>query len=277
MAKQRIGYDEYQEKLELQRRADELKQKKEEQEKKKKEAEKEKLRVAKAQEKLEKKKERIVASGIQPLRYSFLKGALIGQMVAFGLGNLMFGVDHVFNEDNGQYYPPRYHTYGEAIRNAYGAGDWKEDPYNVAIDTFLNLLITSIVMSIVVSENAKRTKKEAKQLLGKIEGVQYRSTSIWDLEQKLADLNVDGNKILESLSEVDRSYFEKLAKGNWNEAGYEKCIAIIRGYLKSHKKEYEEIIKVIDEAVLPEDIKKKYGKGKVISFGAAQALSELKR
>ena len=44
---------------------------------------------------------------------------------------------------------------------------------------------------------------------------------------------------------------------------YERCVAIIRGYLKAHPEEYAEVIKVIDEAVLPEDIKKKYGNNSI--------------
>ncbi len=80
------------------------------------------------------------------------------------------------------------------------------------------------------------------------------------------------NKMLKSLSKVDRGYFDNLAAGNLNDADYETCVAIVSGYLKSHPKEYNKVIAIVDEATLPPEIVKKYGKGKTISFAAAKAM-----
>lgn len=283
MTKQRIGYDEYQKELERERQAAERKQKEEQQKIEEEKQKKEQARLAKAKEKLERAKRRIIARRVRPfLLCSVIKGALLGQIVGIALGSAAFGLDKALE---GEWDPntntetkARYDTYVEAISSAYGMGDWKDDPFNAGLDTFMNLLITCVAMGIVVSKDAKSKKEKTNELFRALEKMkQGGRDAIFEPVSLMESLNIDVNKILESLSKADRGYFESLAKGKLNTLNYERCIAIIRGYLKAHPKEYEEVIKVIDEAVLPEDIKKKYGKGKLLSFGAAKALSEIKR
>ena len=278
---QRIGYDEYQKELERKRQAAERKQKEEQKKIEAEKQKKEQARLAKAKEKLERAKRRIIARRVRPfLLCSVIKGALLGQIIGIMIGSAFFGLDHLFE---GEWDPntntettARYDTYGEAIRSAYGMGDWEDDPFGAGFDTFMNLLITCVAMGIVVSRDAKDKKEKTNRLFRALEKMKNGCGTV-ELDRVIEELNIDVNKILESMSEKDRSYFESLAKGNLSTLNYERCVAIIRGYLKAHPKEYAEVIKVIDEAVLPESIRKKYGAGKITSFVGAKTLLEIKR
>lgn len=279
----RIGYDEYQEQSDKERQAAEAARKRQlekEQEQKKK---KEKERLQRAQEKLEnkmrKEKKQVVAKEVKPfLQYSFLKGVLIGQFVGIGLGSAVFGLDELsagdWDPNTNSEVTPVYNSYGEAIRDAYGMGDWEDEPFRAAVVTFLNLLITCTVMGIIISKDRKSKKDEMNQVLEDLRKITWSGV---DVDEIMRRLGPSATKMLESFSAIDRKYFDHLAKGGFDKANYETCVAVISGYLKSHPKEYEEVIKIVDEAVLPEAIKKKYGKGKTLSFGAAKALSEIKR
>ncbi len=281
MTKQRIGYDEYQEQLETQRKAEEAEREEQEREIEEQKRKEEEARSIKAQKKLEKKKKRIIARKIRPfLQYSVLRGALIGQIVGIALGSAVFGLDKALEGDwdpnTNTETKARYHTYGEAIKSAYGMGDWEDNPFGVGFDSFMNLLITCVIMGIIISKDTKDKKEKAKELFHAMEKLKVNQIADNNLTSLVENLNVDGDKILESLSRVDRSYFEAVAEGKINK-NYERCVAIILGYLKAHPKEYEEVIKVIDEAVLPESIRKKYGAGKITSFAAAKTSLEIKR
>jgi len=273
MAK-RMGYDEYQEQLDKERQAAEAARKRQlekEQEQKKK---KEKERLQRAQEKLEnkmrKEKKRVIAREVKPFwQYSFLKGALIGQIIGFVLGSAVTGLDiaigEEYNPNTNTWEGPRFNTYGEALRGAYG-----ED----FASTLLNLFITCTVMTIIIAKDRKNKKDEMNQVWEDLRKITWSGVNVDEIMHRLGP---SATKMLESFSAIDRKYFDHLANGGFDKANYETCVAIISGYLKSHPKEYEEVIKIVDEAVLPEWIKKKYGKGKTLSFGAAKALSEIKR
>ncbi len=84
-----------------------------------------------------------------------------------------------------------------------------------------------------------------------------------------------GYTLLAKMSEMDRGYIENLLSGGLNNANFETAVAIIEGHLKSHPNDYAEIISIIDEATLPPEIVKKYGKGKTVSFGAAMAMNNI--
>ena len=290
------GYDEYQDYVAKKRAEKEGAIKKTTEEKAKKEKEQKAEELKKAQEKADKKihnkKLKVVSKNIKITKDhstfgKFLKGFFIGQMIAFLIGS----IDYVFNRDfvdlgHGRYEPGRFYResdswdepmsvpYGEALKNAYGFGDMKDE--NVRFQVIANLILTilSLMLGIrfaIKNEKIERSYKEEKLniILSRLE--QMKEYGV-DVKQLMKDLEPSINKILKSLSEIDRGYFDNLIAGGLDKASYETCVAIISGYLKSHPKEYNDIIAIIDEATLPEEIKKKYGKGKVISFDAAQAM-----
>lgn len=274
MVKQRIGYDEYQEKLKEERQAEEARQ----QEQKKKEAEakkkKEKEQLENAAKKLHNKKLRKIGPSVS--FKDFLKLFFISQMVTFAIGNFWYfladdydgyddGLDVYHNNAGG-----RKISYWQAFKEAYGL----DSEARSAKVYYVTLIVSCIVFVIGGYSVVSDGKDDRLRFLRTLEQLKDYGVNV---EQLLADMGPRTNKIISSLSKLDRGYFDNLARGGLNKAGYETCIAIVEGYLKSHPKEYEEIIKVIDEAVLPESIKRKYGKGKTVSFGAAKTLSEIKR
>lgn len=289
MVKQRIEYDEYQEKLSEERQA--AKQQEIE-------------RLKKAGKKLLDRKKRIVVLHERDNVNHAILGFFVAQMVTFLAGSIswFFDVGGLYTNEKGEDL-----SYWEAFKSAYGMGATNQIPGHYYITIIVSCVLFVMFVGIIapydkISEQSFIEFKNARKGLrpdGMLRGDwDYKNRKdyeeihwaerIVDRLEALKDYGVNVplllenmgpniNKIIKSFSKIDRGYFDNLARGGMNEADYETCIAIVEGYLKSHPKEYEEIIKVIDEAVLPEEIKKKYGKGKVVSFGAAQALSEIKR
>ena len=295
MPKKIPGYGEYQQQQEAKRKAKEAEIQEQNRKKTEKEVEKKAEKLKKAKEKIQDKKIKIVSKNIKltknrPTFREFLRGFFIGQMIAFLIGN----IDYVFNilgpeYDNGQWTSGgRFWRgfddqnlgrslkvpYGEALKNAYGFGDLKDETVRFQVIANLILTILSLMLGTrfaIKNEKIEKNRKQEKanNILSHLE--QLKDYGI-DVEQLIKDLTPSINKILESLSEIDRRYFDNLAAGGLDKAKYETCVAIISGYLKSHPKEYNKVIEIIDEATLPPEIIKKYGKGKTISFGAAQAM-----
>ncbi len=287
MVKQRIGYDEYQEKLSEERQA--AKQQEIE-------------RLKKAGKKLLDRKKRIVVLHERDNVNRAIQGFFVAQMVTFLAGSIswFFDVGGLYTNERGEDL-----SYLEAFKSAYGMGATNQIPGHYYITIIVSCVLFVMFMGIIapydkISEQSfiefKNARKKPEGMLkGKWDAKNRKdyeeihwAERIVDRLEALKDYGVNVplllenmgpniNKIIKSFSKIDRGYFDNLARGGLNKADYETCIAIVEGYLKSHPKEYEEIIKVIDEAVLPESIKKKYGKGKVISFGGAQALSQIKR
>lgn len=162
-------------------------------------------------------------------------------------------------------------SYGQAIKNAYLLEDWRNGKGGV-FQGVCGLLSMIIALSVATVAGAKKIKSNV-----------FKSRNILLQLDKLKKYGVDAKQLIESLepsvvkliskmSEKDRGYFDNLASGGLDKANYDTCVAIVSGYLKSHPKEYNKVIEIIDEATLPEAVKKKYGKGKTISFAAAQEL-----
>lgn len=283
MPKKMPGYSEYQQEQENKRKAKEAAIQEQNRKKAEKEAEKKAEKLKKAKEKIQDKKIKAVGKKLRPQAFSdFLKYFFVGQMIGFVIGSTSFALEEFggpeiigehYDEELGQtvidWSESMYDgiSYWQAIKNAYGFGDWKDG--TAQRQMIANLIFTMISLSIALKKSRTKQKQKANEILSKLE--RLKGFGI-DVEQLATDLTPSINKMLESLSAMDRGYFDNLAAGGLDKAKYETCVAIIAGYLKSHPKEYNKVITIIDEATLPEWIKKKYGKGKTISFGAAQAL-----
>jgi len=212
---------------------------------------------------------------------SFMKAFFTTNMIAFMTGSLAFALND--GKDATDYslgHEPLVSshdiygdmTYGQAIKNAYLLDDWRHGKGGVfqglcgMFTIIMSIALASSFASMTKDDNKKKTA-EAKKLLMELE--QLKNYGI-DVPNLIKDLQPSITKILESLSEVDRGYFDNLSKGGLDKVNYETSVAIVSGYLKSHPKEYDKVIEIINEATLPEAIKKKYGKRKTISFAAAQ-------
>lgn len=164
-------------------------------------------------------------------------------------------------------------SYGQAIKNAYLWDDFRKGNGGL-FQGICGLLSVVIALGAGASLALKNVKD--KDYLKKVK-------DIYDQLELLKDYGIDAKKLVQGLepeakqiiskmSELDRGYFDNLLAGGMTKANYDTCVAIVSGYLKSHPKEYNNVIAIIDENTLPESIKKKYGKEKTISFGAAQAM-----
>ena len=278
------GYGEYQQEQEAKRKAKEAAIQEQNRKKAEKEAEKKAEKLKKAKEKIQDKKVKAVGKDLRSQAFvDFLKYFFIGQMIGFVIGSTSFALEEIggpeiigehYDEELGQTVIDRESmydgiSYWQAIKNAYGFGDWKDG--TAQRQMIANLIFTMISLSIALKESRTKQKQKANKILSELE--RLKDFGI-DVEQLATDLTPSINKMVESLSAMDRGYFDNLAAGGLDKAKYETCVAIIAGYLKSHPKEYNNVIAIIDEATLPEWIKKKYGKGKTISFGAAQAFAQ---
>ncbi|MBP5794851.1 MAG: hypothetical protein J6W41_02445 [Alphaproteobacteria bacterium] len=250
----------------------------------------------KKQKKLTAKKLGYVKKSIKGSSFgSFLKGFASAQTIAFVIGSLSFlvfqgrlvtaeeqyeanaehfGYGHVNYDDYDDTYDSGIYgdmSYGQAIKNAYLLDDWRKGEGGVfqGICGMLSILIALGVGVSNAKEKNNEKNRKASEILKQLE--QLKNYGI-DAPTLIKDLTPSINKILESLSKIDRGYFDNLIAGGLNKADYETCVAIVSGYLKSHPKEYNQVIAIIDEATLPPEIVKKYGKGKTISFAAAQAM-----
>ncbi|MCQ2562502.1 MAG: hypothetical protein MJ158_02725, partial [Alphaproteobacteria bacterium] len=277
MIKQMPGFDKHQADLE---KKQQIVKEKQEIERKKREAQSKK---EKAQALLNAKLD-IISKNNESLRQkseivSFTKGFFVSDMIAFILGTWWFAgndgpVDYPFGHE------PLFTAYdmygdmsfGQAVKNAYLLDDWRHGKGGVmqGICGLVSVLIAIGVGADWASSTTKTNEEKsnkAKYLLKELE--QLKDYGV-DTPKLVKDLTPSIKKILEAFSEIDRGFFDNLLAGGLDKANYETCVAIISGYLKSHPKEYNKVVEIIDEATLPEEIKKKYGKGKTISFAAAQ-------
>lgn len=164
-------------------------------------------------------------------------------------------------------------SYGQAIKNAYLWDDFRKGNGGL-FQGICGLLSIMIALGVGLSDAVGSIKD--KDYLKKVKNI-YNQLELLkdygiDAKKLIQDLEPEAKKLISKMSELDRGYFDNLLAGGLSKSDYETCVAIVSGYLKSHPKEYNNIIAIIDENTLPESIKKKYGKEKTISFGAAQAM-----
>lgn len=163
-------------------------------------------------------------------------------------------------------------SYGQAIKNAYLLEDWRNGEGGVfqGICGLLSMIIALVLATLEGSRKVKSNMIKSKTILLQLDELKKYGI---DVKQLIDKLGPGAEKLISAMSEKDRGYFDNLVAGGLDKANYETCIAIVSGYLKSHPKEYEKVVKIIDEATLPDEIKQKYGKGKTISFDAAREIS----
>ena len=267
MPRQMPGYSAHQEQQAAARRARDA-EIREQQEKEKQEKEKqEKLKQA-AKQVHAKKIDSMVGGAPLPI---FLRNFFTIQTAMFIAGSMAWVIGQCKDKHGdrfwvaGQMYENV--SYGQAIKNAYLLDDWRHGNHGV----FQGLMgMLSIIISLVLAgKSVKTARKEAEETLKQLE--QLKDYGV-DMPQLIKDLTPSIKKMLASLSKVDRGYFDNLAAGGLEKADYETCVAIVSGYLKAHPKEYNKVIAIIDEATLPPEIVKKYGRGNTVSFAAAQAM-----
>lgn len=219
----------------------------------------------------------------KPQLASFAKGFFVSSILGFLAGSVFFllndgrdSTDYPYGHEPG-FTPHEIYgnmTYGQAIKNAYLLDDWRHGKGGIfqgmcgMFFVALSIIVGAGMAEETGSDNEKKTAK-AKKILKELE--QLKDYGI-DVSELIKDLTPSIKKMLVSLSAIDRGYFDNLATGGLDKANYETCVAIVEGYLNSHPKEYNKVIEIIDEATLPAEIIKKYGKGKTISFAATQKL-----
>ena len=234
-----------------------------------------------ATDNLERKKYEVVLNHTKNKKsevLDFFAGFFISQTVTFLLGSFAWFCSVDDNYDNG----PQIRTsgiYGEmsyvqAIKNAYVFDDWRHGKGGV-FQGIAGLIAYFLAVYIGMQSSKRLEKQRASDILTRIDNLKMGMGL--GVQRLFKELGPNIYKIVSSLSEIDGGYFGRLVGGKLEDTDYETCVAIIDGYLNAHKDEYEEIIKIIDEAVLPESIKKKSGKGKTISFNAASKLTEIHR
>ncbi|MBP9999095.1 MAG: hypothetical protein KBT14_00160 [Proteobacteria bacterium] len=214
----------------------------------------------------------------------FLRSFFQVQVIAFLTGSMAFlfsgrtqFVDDYGNTTGGLFNNPLNEiygddmSYGQAIKNAYLLEDWHNGKGGV-FQGVCGLLSMIIALSVATVAGAKKIKSnvfKSRDILLQLDKLKKYGV---DAKQLIESLEPSVVKLISKMSEKDRGYFDNLASGGLDKANYDTCVAIVSGYLKSHPKEYNKVIEIIDEATLPEAVKKKYGKGKIISFAAAQEL-----
>ncbi|MBO7509081.1 MAG: hypothetical protein J6T57_02290 [Alphaproteobacteria bacterium] len=163
--------------------------------------------------------------------------------------------------------------YDHAIRNAYMWEDFRNGNGGL-FQGICGLL--SIAMSLFAGTYVARSVKQDQQ--GKAQEIldQLDSLKTYGIDAKkvLNNLKPEIEKLVSKMSELDPGYVENLLSGGMNNVSYETSVSIIGGFLKTHRDQYNRIVQIIDESMLPEEIVRKYGKGKTISFGAAQTMME---
>ena len=164
-------------------------------------------------------------------------------------------------------------SYGQAIKNAYLLEDWRNGEGGV-FQGVCGLLSMVIALSLATVAGAKKVKSnliKSKDILLQLDHLKDYGIDAQKLIQEMEPFIA---KLVSKMSEKDRGYFDNLLAGGLSKADYKTCIDIISGHLKSNPEDYNQLVAIIDENTLPESIKKKYGKGKTISFGAAQAMMQ---
>lgn len=164
-------------------------------------------------------------------------------------------------------------SYGQAIKNAYLWDDFRNGKGGLfqGICGLLSILISVGIGTKRLKDTFKTNLKNAKTDFAQLE--QLKDYGI-DAEKLINDMEPFIAKLVSKMSEIDRGYFDNLLAGGLDKANYETCVSIIAGHLKSNPEDYNKLVEIIDENTLPEKIRKKYGK--TISFGAAQAMKEVR-
>lgn len=246
----------------------------------------------KAQKKVLAQKLRVVAKYSDIKKHNaftaFLKEFATVQAVSFIIGSVAFLGGKVLDREyvpmderdiHTGYVAPIYGgsmSYSQAIKNAYLLDDWRHGNRGV-FQGICGLLSLFLAYGFGTSEFKKQKKSDEKkygEILAQLESLKDYGI---DVPQLIQNLTPNMEKLISKMSEKDRGYFDNLVAGGLDKANYETCVAIVSGYLKSHPDEYNKVIEIIDEATLPETIKKKYGKGKTISFAAAQEMHKSNR
>lgn len=250
--------------------------------------------VMEAAKKLQEKKQKVITSDLKNTskRFAgFCAGTFVSFAVYFIVGSFAWwtsykheGVDddtkfHSATEaETGDYSweTPTHRIYGnmsydKAIRNAYLWEDLRNGNGGIfqGICGLLSIALSLYVGAFVARGIKNDQKKRAQDILAQLDSLKTYGI---DAKKVLNNLKPEVEKLLSKMSELDPGYMENLLSNGLNEASYKTSVAIIGGFLKSHPDQYNKIIQILDETTLPEEIVKKYGKGKTISFNAAQTM-----
>ena len=178
-------------------------------------------------------------------------------------------------------------SYGQALKNAYLLDDMVHGRGGV-FQGICGILVTLLSLGAGVGmyrstiSDRRRHQQDRHILLQRVvdnvDALKNWVSIDKDILRRILD-SLDGfaTELVTKMSELDRDYLDSLVSGRMNGVSYNIASAIIAGHLKSHPEDYVRLVSVIDEATLPQDIVKKYGRGKTVSFGAARAMKELNR
>ena len=149
-------------------------------------------------------------------------------------------------------------SYVQAIKNAYLWDDFRNGKGGL-FQGICGLL--SILIALICGVGGAKEAIDDKTYLEKVRNI-YKQLEILkdygtDAQKVMQNLEPMAKKLISKMSELDRGYFDNLLVGGLNKADYETCVGIIAGHLKASPEDYNKVVMVIDEATLPESIKKK--------------------
>ena len=175
-------------------------------------------------------------------------------------------------------------SYGQAVKNAYlfddfihgnDGGTWQAITGLIAIVTSLELgrrKMKEKFDDIETLDTERRNRWERIDVVySRLEALKEYGVNV---EHMIVSFKDYASKLVSKMSEMDRGYLENLLNGGLENANWDVANAIVAGHLKSHPEDYNEIIKIIDQATLDPALVKKYGKDNVMSFGAASAMMQ---
>lgn len=219
-----------------------------------------------------------------PAGFDFLKNFAAVHYVSFLVGSLafFFSGQTQFEKANGttagglinnplnQIYGNDM-TYGHAIKNAYLLEDWRKGEGGVfqGICGLLSMAIALIIATRASAGKVKSNLIKSREILRKLDRLKEYGI---DAKKLIKDLEPGVDGLIYKMSEQDKGYFNNLIEGGLDKANYETCVAIVSGYLKSHPKEYNKVVEIIDKASLSNTTQNNHDQGKMISFIAAQEL-----
>lgn len=255
-----------------------------------------KQQVAEAMQKLQDMKRQVITSksGGRAKQFGgFCAGTFVTFAVHFLLGSLAWwtSYEHTGIDDNENFHSavdaenadlswetPTHWIYGDmpydqAIRNAYMWEDFRNGNGGLfqGICGLLSIAVSLFAGTYVARFVKQDQNKQAQEILDQLDSLKTYGI---DAKKVLNNLKPEVEQLVSKMSELDPGYMENLLSGGLTKASYETSVSIIGGFLKSHPDQYNRIVQIIDESTLPEEIVKKYGKGKTISFGAAQTMME---
>lgn len=211
--------------------------------------------------------------------------SVLAQATLLLLGSAVWTLGLFLSEDMSNVYPHLDfseeknwvdQSYGDAMKDLWFMNKLATLPKERMVQIIALFATVGLIYSIVrLNKEVKKDKNfTIDQLYLHSETLKQYGLSSKDIEECYKRC---GDLIISKMSEMDRGYVENLLVGGLNNANYETVVAIVEGHLKAHPDDYQQIIQIIDEATMPPELVKKYGKGKTISFGAAQVMSDMSK